>query len=124
MKKIIYTFLFLILSVVSVPVLAATPKNLKSLINDIFIGGMLKPVVPLLVGLAVVVFIYGVLITMFSEGGEKKEDGKKFMFWGIIGIFVMVSVWGLVAVVQSTFQLDNKTQIIKMDIPRVEINIP
>ena len=118
MKKIIYTFFLLTLSVMAVPVLAATPKDFKSLVENIFIGGILKPIVPLLIGLGVVVFIYGVLILMFSEGGEKKEEGKQFMLWGIIGIFVMVSVWGLVSVLSSSFQLDNRPPVIKIEPPR------
>ena len=121
MKKTITTIFITSLSLAAIPVLAA-PKDFKAVIDEIIIGGLLKPLVPLLVGLAVVVFIYGVLTLILSEGGEKKEDGKKYMFWGIIGIFVMVSVWGLVAIVQSTFNLENKPQLIQMDIPKVQIN--
>ncbi len=121
MKKTLTTIFITGLSLVAIPVLAA-PKDFKAVIDEIIIGGLLKPLVPLLVGLAVVVFIYGVLTLILSEGGEKKEDGKKYMFWGIIGIFVMVSVWGLVAIVQSTFNLENKPQLIQMDIPKVQIN--
>ena len=84
---------------------AGTPKDFKQLINDNIISGIVAPILPLLVGLAVVVFVYGVLTTMLSEGGEKKEEGKQFMLWGIIGIFVMVSVWGLVNVLKETFGL-------------------
>jgi hypothetical protein len=114
MKKHIYILSILFLSVLAIPVMAETPRNLKQVIENIFIGGLLKPVVPLLIGLAVVLFIYGVLVFMFSEGGEKKEDGKKFMFWGIIGIFVMVSVWGLVAILQGTFNLENTPGVIQI----------
>ena len=116
MKKILYTFSLLALSLTAIPVWAAAPKDFKAVINDIFIGGLLKPLVPLLIGLAVVVFIYGVLTTVLSEG-DKKEEGKQYMLWGIIGIFVMVSVWGLVAILQNTFQLENKPQNIQMTIP-------
>jgi hypothetical protein len=76
-----------------------------------------------LIGLAVVIFIYGVITTILAEGGEKKEDGKKFMFWGIIGIFVMVSVWGLVAILKNTFKLENTPQTINIDIPKVDLKI-
>ena len=120
MKKILYTFFFLIISLVSIPIFAATPENFKALINDIFIAGLLRPLIPFLIGLGVVVFIYGVITLMFSEG-DKKEEGKQYMLWGIIGIFVMVSVWGLVAILQSTFQLSDKGQQIQMVIPDVNI---
>ena len=114
MKKIIYVFSLASISLGAIPVLAAT-SNFKELV-DLIISSVLKPIVPLLVGLAVVVFIYGVIIIMFSEGGEKKEQGKMYMIWGIIGIFVMVSVWGLVNILQSTFQLSP-------DVPNIEIKL-
>lgn len=117
MKKNIKIFAsFLSLSILFLPALIsfAKPTDFKSLINEVFIGGLIRPVVPLLIGLAVVLFIYGVIIFMFSDGGEKKEDGKSYMIWGIVGIFVMVSVWGLVAVLQSTFQLSNDPSSIKI----------
>ena len=118
MKKIIYTLFLLTLSVTAIPVWAETPKDFKSLVENIFIGGVLKPIVPLLIGLGVVVFIYGVLILMFSEGGEKKEEGKQYMVWGIVGIFVMVSVWGLVSILSSSFQLNTTPPVIKIEPPR------
>ncbi len=116
MKKIISTFSILYLLAIAIPVLAETPKNFKALI-DMIISGILRPLVPFLVGLAVVVFIYGVITLMLSEGGEKKEEGKQFMLWGIIGIFVMVSVWGLVAILSGTFQLDTKSRQIEIEKP-------
>ncbi len=118
MKKIIYTFFLLILSILAIPVLAATPKNFKELVDNVFIGGILQPLVPLLIGLGVVVFIYGVLILMFSEDGEKKEEGKQYMLWGIIGIFVMVSVWGLVSILSGSFGLNNTPPKIEMNFPK------
>ena len=104
MKKINKILAFIIPSVIAIPALAVS-TTFKELINNVIINGILKSVVSLLISLAVVVFIYGVLTTMLSEGGEKKEDGKQYMLWGIIGIFVMVSMWGIVAVLQSTFNL-------------------
>ena len=119
MKKIIYTFFLLTISILAIPALAAKVTDFKGLVNNVFIGGILQPLVPLLIGLGVVVFIYGVLILMFSEGGEKKEEGKQYMLWGIIGIFVMVSVWGLVSILSGSFNLDNTPPTIQMDIPNL-----
>lgn len=116
MKKILNVSLISALLAVAIPVLAAPPADFKEVVNNIFIGGILKPLVPLLIGLGVVVFIYGVLILMFSEGGEKKEEGKQYMLWGIIGIFVMVSVWGLVNILKGTFGLNES-------VPKVEIRL-
>jgi hypothetical protein len=110
MKKITKIFtsvaLTLVLTAPSFFALAAV-TTFKDLINTTIIGGILRPLVPLLIGLAIVMFTYGVLVFMFSEGGEKKEEGKQYMLWGIIGIFVMVSVWGIVAAIKNTFNLSD-----------------
>ena len=121
MKKILSLLFLVLVSVPAVSVLAASPKDFKGVVN-LIIEGILQPLVPFLIGLAVVVFIYGVLLLMLSEGGEKKEEGKQYMLWGIIGIFVMVSVWGLVAIVSNTFKLDtNQNKQIEMNVPDIQV---
>ena len=65
-------------------------------------------VVPLIFALAFLVFIWGIF-QYFIAGGhdeEKKEAGKSLMLYGLIGFFVMVSVWGLVNILTGTFNLD------------------
>lgn len=54
--------------------------------------------VPLIFSIAFIVFLWGVAqFFIISAGDEKKrEEGKKFLLWGIIGFFVMFSVWGIV----------------------------
>ena len=64
-------------------------------------------VVPIIIGLAIIVFLWGVLKFILNAGDEgKRSEGKMFMLYGIIGIVVMVSVWGLVNFFQATFGLD------------------
>jgi hypothetical protein len=72
--------------------------------NTIIIG-ILQPLIKLLIALSIVFFIWGVFKFMIAEG-DKREEGRQFMFWGVVGIFVMVSVWGLVAILTNTFKLD------------------
>ena len=100
------TLSLLLLSAPSIVAFGAV-TTFKDLVNTTIIDGILRPIVPLLIGLAVVMFVYGVLIYMFSEGGDKKEEGKQYMLWGIIGIFVMVSVWGIVSAIKGTFNLSD-----------------
>ncbi len=64
--------------------------------------------VPIVFALAFIVFIWGIF-QYFIQGGqdeEKRDAGKSLMLWGLIGFFVMVSVWGLVNILQGTFQLN------------------
>jgi hypothetical protein len=62
-------------------------------------------VVPLIAALAFFVFVYGVVKYFFlnNEGDEKKmKEGKEFIFWGILGLVVLFSVWGFVNLLLST----------------------
>ena len=64
--------------------------------------------VPTLIACAVVYFLYGVLqYVIMGDDEEKKEKAKSTILYGIVGIFVMVSVYGLVKLVQDTFGINN-----------------
>ncbi|HEY4494425.1 MAG TPA: hypothetical protein VJB95_03310 [Candidatus Paceibacterota bacterium] len=86
--------------------LAANPK-LSHLLNY---GTCLlvNSIVPLLFGVALVVFVWGVVNFFILGAGEeaKRTQGKQFMLWGIIALAVMVSVWGLVAILRNTFGIE------------------
>ncbi len=73
------------------------------------IGLINNVAVPVLFAVAFIVFIWGVF-QYFIQGGhdeEKRDTGKSLMLWGIIGFFIMVSVWGLVNILRGTFQFNN-----------------
>ncbi|MFA6430302.1 MAG: hypothetical protein WC229_02540 [Candidatus Paceibacterota bacterium] len=95
-----------------------TPKTFSDLIMNTIIGGMLRPIIALIVSAAIVVFLLGVFKFIRSEGKEK-EAGKQFMTWGIVGIFVMVSVWGLVNILRGTFNLNDSQLEISNVIPNL-----
>lgn len=64
-------------------------------------------VIPLIFVLAFMLFIWGVVQYVINDTEEaKREKGKQFMLWGIIALFVMFSVWGLVAVLGNTFGIE------------------
>ncbi len=65
---------------------------------------LIKLVVPFLFTLAVVGFIWGIITYYLNPTNEeKRKNGKTFMIWGIIALFVMISMWGLVGVLSNTF---------------------
>ncbi|MDQ5971602.1 MAG: hypothetical protein QG566_548 [Patescibacteria group bacterium] len=95
--------------------------GLKSLGGILDYGTCLivQSIVPLLFALAIVGFIWGVIqMVMNPEDAEKRKQGKQFMVWGIIALFVMVSVWGLVQIVSNTFGIN--PIVPQLSIPRGE----
>src|SRR3989344_9617250 len=94
------------LAVTEVPNPAMCPGNMNDVrgILNFFTCLLLDSVVPLLITLAIVVFIYGVIRYIANANDSaKREEGRNFMIWGIIGIFVIVSIWGLVKLLAGTF---------------------
>ncbi len=75
--------------------------------------------VPLLFAVAFIVFIFGIFqyFIMGSHDEDKRATGKTLMLYGIIGFFVMVSVWGLVGILTGTFQFGNNQQLRYPDAP-------
>ena len=56
------------------------------------------------IALALLLFIFGIFRLIFAGGSEDEQSkAKTLMLYGIIGLFVMVSVWGLVNILSSTF---------------------
>ncbi|MHB8660722.1 MAG: hypothetical protein ACYC75_02170 [Minisyncoccota bacterium] len=68
------------------------------------IGVLSTVVAPVIFTLAFLVFIWGVINYFFLHGGEegKREEGRQFILWGIIGMVVLFSVWGILWILLST----------------------
>jgi uncharacterized membrane protein YidH (DUF202 family) len=74
---------------------------------------ILNSVVPFIVGLAVFVIVYGIFgYIRFAGDEEKRKQGKEFMVWGLLGVFAMLSIWGLVSILVNSFNLDNSNTVI------------
>lgn len=94
---------------------SGTSNTFSGFINNKIISGILDPLAVLLVSAAVVVFLYGVFKFVRAEDDKGKQEGRDFIIWGIVGLFVMVSVWGLVNILQSTFSLTGS----RVNVPRI-----
>ena len=68
------------------------------------IGVLNTIVVPVIFSLAFLVFIWGVISRFFFYGGNetKREEGRQFIFWGVLGMVLLFSVWGIVNILLST----------------------
>jgi len=82
------------------------------------IGNILDIVIPILVVLGVVYFVYGVVMFVIASDEEAKTKGRNSMIYGIIGLVVIVAMWGLVNIVINTFDLGGGTPE-NLEIPTV-----
>lgn len=76
--------------------------NIQSLI--LAITFIVKMLIPLVAGIAFIVFLYGLGQFVLHAGeSDAREEGRRLMIWGLVGLFVMFSVWGLVFFFAQTF---------------------
>ena len=60
-----------------------------------------------MVALALVGFLWGAArYVLFADDAAKRKEGSTFMLYGIIALFVIISVWGLVEILGATFDVD------------------
>jgi len=79
-----------------------TPTDLKSLVG--IFTGLINDALPVLVGLALLAFIWGLVKFIFKVNDPKaNEEGKNLMKWGLIALFVMVSFMAIVGFFYSDF---------------------
>ena len=77
------------------------------------ISAILNVVIPILITLAVLYTIWGVIKYATAKESEDQAEGRRVIITGIIGLFVIVSIWGLVAVLNSTFGINQGGQNIQ-----------
>lgn len=73
-------------------------------------------IIPLIFTIAFVLFLWGMVQYIRNADNEKKrEESKKFIYYGIIGLTVMVAVWGIVRIVTTTFGLGDTVPQLQTD---------
>ena len=81
------------------------------------ISGLISTALPVLVSIGVLYFIYGVIVYFIADDEEAKQKGRDRIVFGIIGLAVIVSVWGLVGVLNSTFGLSGEGGLVGENAP-------
>ena len=93
-----------VVGVVLLPALAlsATVQSILSNVQEIF-----SYVIPIIMTLALIYFFWGLANYILGGSGDdtKRAEGRSMMIYGIIALFVMSAVWGLVRVVGNTFNI-------------------
>lgn len=81
------------------------------------VGQFLNSIVPVLIALGVVYFVWGVISFVMAGDEEAKTAGRDRIIFGIIGLAVIIGMWGLVNLLRNTFLLNNDTRITLPTVP-------
>jgi hypothetical protein len=76
-----------------------------------FVSFVNSALVPALLAVAFITFLWGVFKYFIRDAADEKSlaEGRQFVLWGLIGFAVILSVWGLVAIVTNTFNIQTTT---------------
>jgi hypothetical protein len=111
--------ILLLVAVISLPVMVLAQGSVDSL-EDGFtavIRIINNYIIPLIVGIGGLIFMWGIIQYVTAGGDEtKRKAGRDMMVYGIVALFVMISVWGLVNLLSGTFRLDND---VPTDLPEI-----
>lgn len=100
------------LAAVVLPIIADAVTTSQGINGTIgVLNTIFNNLIGLFITLAIVLFFWGLIKYLWSMEQENAHEGLKIMFWGLIAIFVMVSIWGLIQLIQSTLGVQNASSI-------------
>lgn len=86
--------------------MAASAYSVLPLLGKIN-AAILNPLIKLLFAIALLYFIYGIFqFIRKTDDTTSRDEGKRAMLWGIIGMFIMFAVAGIITVVLGTFGIE------------------
>ena len=97
-----------VVSAILLPAVASASLNIanqdfRGLIQGIIVD-LIKPATMLILSLAVVFFLWNIAqVILHSDKPEELATFKTKAIWGVVAIFVMVSLWALVRILTNTF---------------------
>ncbi len=72
-------------------------------VMDPIVDNIINPVIFLMFAVATIVFAYGIF-EMIWKGGDPdaRAQGRNHMIGGVIGMFIMLSAWGIINLIANT----------------------
>jgi len=67
---------------------------------------IIDPLILLLFALGFLYFLWGIVVFVWkADSDDGRETGRQHMIWGILGMFVMIAVYGIINLITRTFGL-------------------
>lgn len=83
----------------------AAAGNIDELIANIDTY-IINPFIGLLFVLATVLFLVGLVRYFLAGSPEDRAKGQQHMVWGLAGMFIMISVFGIMKLIVNTFGIN------------------
>lgn len=76
---------------------------------DKIVTFIIDPLILLIFSVGFLLFVWGMVVYMYNladKEGDKRKEGQKHMIYGLIGMFIMVAVGGIIRMIDDTFGLN------------------
>ncbi|MCA9353676.1 hypothetical protein KC842_02280 [Candidatus Nomurabacteria bacterium] len=81
------------------------PAVVKEIVGKIN-AYIINPLIILMFAVALIIFLYGVIEFIAIKTDQARKNGKNHMLWGVIGMFIMVSVFTILRIIANTVGSD------------------
>lgn len=82
---------------------ADVARGFLATLNEVIV----YPLIALMMTIALVVFLWGSFEFIANAGNPgKREEGRKHILWGMIGMLIMISAYAILTIAAGTFGLD------------------
>ena len=76
---------------------------------------VIDPILAVIFSLGLFMFLWGLVEFLIAvKDGKPSEEGKRHMVYGLIGMLIMVSVYGIINMVVNTLGLQDATDITRL----------
>jgi hypothetical protein len=75
--------------------------TLSDVINNTI--GLINHIIPVVIALAFVFFMWSGVQYVRKAGGEGVGEARNNMLWGVLALFIIFTIWGLLNILCVTF---------------------
>jgi len=73
-------------------------------VMDKIVDSIINPLILVIFAAGVFMFTWGLVIFLLNMNSpDKRSEGVQHMIYGVLGIFIMASVFGILGIIKSTF---------------------
>ncbi len=70
-------------------------------------AAVIQPLLVLLFGIAFIIFVWGIVSYIRSSDSDKdRAEGQRSILWGIVGMVIMISAFGIINIIQGTIGVE------------------
>ena len=116
MKKTLYTLVAFLAPAIALGQTSNPTNDVGGIVN--LFGILVASLIPIASMLAILFFFYGLALYILKAGDpEAAAEGKSIMIWGILALFVMTSIYGIIGFLQRSTGTDQAGTPITVTVP-------